>query len=412
MMSTHIIQKAQFDRDLCIGDLLQGIDIGRLGRSLAALLGEDFRLTGTDGSVIAGRAEAAPARRVPLQVELEPVAFLEADADEEALRAAAVIVQLLLRSSVRYHMASDLHLESVHADYEKLQKKHEALLESEARYRELAENLEQRVQEQVRTIQATQRQLYNAEKMASVGQLAAGVAHEINNPIGFVRSNLNSARAYVGRLSGFARVLDGAADAETIRHAWREEELDDVLQDFPELLDDSIGGADRIARIVADLKSFSNVDRAEEEVVDINEVIRSVCNIVGPQIPHTARLELELGELPATRCRPGHLGQVFLNMLLNAAQAVAGRDGGEIRISTACEGGDIVARVSDNGTGIPDAELNRVFEPFYTTREVGSGTGLGLTVSQDIARAHGGSIEAASEPGAGAVFTVQLPVKD
>lgn len=365
----------------------------------------------TDDNVLVGKAAISSGKRMPIHVELEPVAYIEADVSEEILKAATVLIELLLRSAARYHMVSGLHLESVRADYEKLQQQHQALMESERRYKNLAENLEQQVQKQVKTIEATQRQLYHSEKMASVGQLAAGVAHEINNPIGFIRSNINSAQSYITKLSEFAEQLKAGGDAESLSSAWRAANLDFILEDFVELLADSIEGADRVALIVADLKGFSNVDRAEEEVIDINEIIRSVCNIANYQIKHTAEVKLELGELPPIRCRPGHLGQVFLNILLNAGQAMNGKQG-EIRIQTVHKGNEIVIAITDTGQGIPDSVLTRIFEPFYTTRDVGEGTGLGLTVCQDIVNAHDGRIEVASKAGIGTTFNITLPHKD
>lgn len=406
------LKTQNFDRELSLHDLLAGIDVDKLNAILCALLGENTRLVDAAGEVIFGSPSADPNRkRAPLRVELEPMGYLEASESEQRLRAAAALVEQLLRSSARYHMASALHVEAVHADYEKLQQKHNALRESEARYKALAENLEQRVKEQVKTIETAQRNLYQAEKMASVGQLAAGVAHEINNPIGFISSNLSTAKSYVKKLLVFAEELANRDDASVLKATWDNNNLNHVMDDFPSLLQESLDGAERIARIVADLKGFSNVDRAQEESTDINQVIQAVCNVSAGQVKAHAKVVLELGHLPPTRCLSGHLGQVVLNMLLNAAQAMDGKVG-EIRIQTSFNDSEIIIEIADSGCGIPDAELTRIFDPFFTTREVGQGTGLGLTVSRDIVRAHGGHIEVASQVGKGTTFAIYLPVRE
>ena len=314
------------------------------------------------------------------------------------------MLELMLRGVARYKMASGLHLEAVQADYEKLSRKHAALEESEARYRELSQQLEQRVRKQVETIEETGRQLYRAEKLAAVGRLAAGVAHEINNPIGFVRSNLNTSANYV---KTFAALGDAVKSGQPAHSRWNELDMDFVLEDFSALLAESIGGVDRVARIVADLKGFSNVDRGEEEMADLNDSLRQACSVMEGQLPQGVTLVTELGAIPRILCLPGYLNQVFLNLLENVVQAVAG--GGEVRVESKHEQGEILIRIADNGCGIAEDVLPRIFEPFFTTRDVGQGTGLGLTVARDIVQLHGGRIEVASRPGAGTAFTVHLP---
>lgn len=399
-----------YDSELSLRELLSGLSPDKLFAALTVMLGSPFRVVDANGDPVAGMGAplGADVKRIALIHDLETVGFLEAHAcDEARFQAAASLLELLMQSGARYFMASEMHIEVVKADYEELQRKHAALIESEARYKALAENLEERVKEQVQTIASTQRQLYQAEKMASVGQLAAGVAHEINNPIGFIRSNLGTAQSYVQKINSVAGIMRERGDAR-LAEAWKAADLDFVLEDFMPLLQESVDGADRVARIVADLKGFSKVDQAEEEIVNLNDNIRSVCNVASGQISGRAELTLALGELPTLRCHAGHLNQVFLGMLLNAAQAM--QKPGTIRISSGVESGCICIRFSDTGSGISPDVLPRIFDPFFTTRDVGSGTGLGLTVSRDIIAAHGGRIEVASEVGAGTTFTIHLPL--
>lgn len=400
-----------YDSALSLRELLSGIVPDKLSAALTVLLGAPARVVSADGTWVMGEVPllTESAKRLPLSHDLETVGYLETTAKDEArVRAVTVILESFMRSGARYFMASEMHIEVVKADYEELQRRHAALMASEARYKALAENLEERVKEQVDTIASAHRQLYQAERLASVGQLAAGVAHEINNPIGFIRSNLSTAQSYVQKFQGLAEQVRSSGNA-ALAGAWQAADLDFVLEDFHSLLQESVDGADRVARIVSDLKGFSNVDQAEEEIVDLNDNIRSACNVAANQINSRAKLKLTLGELPPLRCKAGHLSQVFLNLLLNAAQAMKER--GEIHIQSGVENGQIIIRFSDNGCGIPPEVLPRIFDPFFTTRAVGSGTGLGLTVSRDIIVAHGGSIEVSSAPGAGTTFTIHLPLE-
>ena len=402
------ISPRPFDRELNIQELLAGISLERLGGVLQALLGSDFRLVGADGKRLLGSAEVfTQPRRAGINHDLEQLGLLEsATADDAHLAAAAAMMELMLRLSARYHMAAELHVETVHADFAALQQKHAALKESEARYKALSAELEVRVKEQVGIIESAQRQLYQAEKLASIGQLAAGVAHEINNPIGFIRSNLSTALQYVARLARLEPVVK-SGDMAQFQSAWKAADMEFLLEDFAALLGESVEGADRVAKIVSDLKGFSNVDQAEEEFVDLNDNLRFACNVLAGQVGDRVELALNLGTLPKILCLPGHLNQVFLNLLLNASQAIPDR--GRIEVGSVVAGDEIRISIRDNGCGVPEGNLGRIFDPFFTTRQVGSGTGLGLTVSRDIVQAHGGRIEVESKIGAGTTFTVVLP---
>jgi signal transduction histidine kinase len=258
----------------------------------------------------------------------------------------------------------------------------------------------------VATIEDTRRQLYQAEKLSAVGQLAAGVAHEINNPLGFILSNLATARGYLRHFNRLAGLI-GQSDAAALKDYWQAHGLDHALRDFTDLIEESAEGAGRMARIVADLKAFSSVDAAGEVMADLNAHLSTVAGMARTRLPAGAALTLDLAPLPRLRCHAGRLNQAFLNLLLNAAQAV-GADG-EVRITSMETPAGIAITIRDNGAGIPAEVQARVFEPFFTTREVGAGTGLGLTVARDIVLAHGGSIALQSEPGRGTRAEIILP---
>jgi signal transduction histidine kinase len=406
---TEALPLPEFDRDLTLDDLLAGINQDRLHDALSGVLDQSVCLLDMSDNIVFGNKPELPSRRLPIRPEMEAIGYLEAGDDgSNKIEAAVRLIEMLFKSSARYIMASSLHLHAVNDDYEKLKLKHTALMESEARYKELTENLEQRVQEQVETIELTQRQLYQSEKLASVGHLAAGVAHEINNPIGFIGSNLSTAQDYLGDFKKFSEKMAEETDIAKLTKAWNELDLDYTINDFHLMLNESIDGAKRITAIVKDLKGFSDVDVLEEEMIDINECIQRVCNIASSEITKHANLVTEYGELPPIRCKPGLLGQVFHNILLNAGHAI--KDSGEIRIKTAHEGQNICVYITDTGVGMSSEVLDCAFNPFFTTREVGSGAGLGLTVSRDIIQSHGGTIAIESIEGKETTVTVCLPV--
>ena len=391
---------AGFDRDFSLGELLAPRDADELCRMLATLLAAPVALLDEAGKPYGSTLPAAGTVRAPLILELEPVGFLEAPCPPAALAEAARLVRWGLLARARLRMVSELHLEAVRADYAKLQQQNEALKASEAKYRELAASLDAKVKEQVRIIDERQLQLYQAERLASIGQLAAGVAHEINNPLGFIHSNLSSAERYLGNLAELRPLVP----ADT----WQARDLDFLLEDFSELLRDSRAGIDRIARIVKDLKGFSSVDQPEEQVVDLNAQLDSLLAVISGQKSPAVTLTTDFEPLPRLLCLPGHLNQAFLNILQNALQAVAG--GGTVTVRTRVVGEAITVEIADTGPGIPTDVRARVFDPFFTTRSVGSGTGLGLTVARDIVLAHGGTVAVICPPHGGTSVTIRLPV--
>ena len=264
-------------------------------------------------------------------------------------------------------------------------------------------------------LKQTQSQMLQQEKMASIGQLAAGVAHEINNPMGFISSNLGTLGKYTDKLSEFINIqsralesIDDVQKAEELREARKRLKIDYILEDIRELIKESLDGADRVKKIVQDLKSFSRVDEAEYKMADINECIESTLNIVWNELKYKATVHKEYGDIPMTRCYPQQLNQVFMNLLVNASHAIEKQ--GEITIKTWNSGNTINVSISDTGCGIPEDKINRIFEPFFTTKEVGKGTGLGLSIAYDIIKKHNGEISVQSEVGRGTTFTVKIPV--
>lgn len=262
-----------------------------------------------------------------------------------------------------------------------------------------------------------QEQLLQSEKMASIGQLAAGVAHEINNPIGYVNSNLATLQEYLRNLltllHAYERVLPPGSEAEAateIADLRARFDLDFMLRDLPELVAESREGIERVTKIVQDLKDFSHAGRGESWVMaDLHKGLDSTLNIVWNELKYKVRLEKHYGQLPLVECLPSELNQVFMNILVNAGQAIAER--GHIEIATGHEGEDVWVSIRDDGEGIPDAVLPRIFDPFFTTKPVGRGSGLGLSISYGIVAKHHGRIEVDSAPGQGTTFRVVLPVR-
>jgi len=265
-------------------------------------------------------------------------------------------------------------------------------------------------------LKATQAKIVQQEKMASIGQLAAGVAHEINNPMGFISSNLGTLRKYLGRLTEHVAYISQAIASlpdEVFRQNFLDNrkalKIDYIIEDGKELIDESLDGAERVRSIVQNLKSFSRVDESECKPVDINECLESTLKIVWNEVKYRANVVRDLGTLPLIRCFPQQLNQVFMNLLVNAAQAIENQ--GEIRVRTWHENDSVFASVSDSGCGIPEKTLSRIFEPFFTTKEVGKGTGLGLSITYDIIKKHQGEIYVESRPGQGTSFTIRLPIQ-
>ena len=276
---------------------------------------------------------------------------------------------------------------------------------------ELVDNFRSLKETNARLAEA-QGQLLQSEKMASLGQLAAGVAHEINNPIGFVNSNLGSLRRYVTDLLALLEAMERNAPEEELRALREAADLEYLAEDLPQLLSESEEGLSRVKKIVQDLKDFSRVDSADWQDADLNAGLESTLNVVMNEVKYKADIRREYGQLPPVRCLAGQLNQVFMNLIVNAAHAIDGH--GTITLRTGTEVRDdregAWIEVEDTGCGMPPEVQKRIFEPFFTTKPVGKGTGLGLSLSFSIINKHQGVIDLRSEPGKGTCFHVWVPV--
>ncbi|MQA22040.1 ATP-binding protein [Rugamonas rivuli] len=292
-------------------------------------------------------------------------------------------------------------------------------LQEDIRQRHLAEaelrrsNLE--LTELNSQLSRAQQQLVQADKLASIGQLAAGVAHEINNPIGYIFSNFSTLQTYLDQLfemlDAYQKAEPGTAAAAALRAQREQIDLDFLREDIPALMAESREGIVRVRHIVQDLKDFSRVDANQDWVwSNLHRGIDSTLNIVANEVKYKADVVKEYGDIPDIQCLPLQINQVVMNLVVNAAHAI-GEQRGRITVRTGADGDGMVwIEVADNGSGIAPDTLSRIFDPFFTTKAVGKGTGLGLSLAYGIVQKHGGRIDVDTELGKGTRFRVRLPV--
>ncbi|WP_137937393.1 ATP-binding protein [Chitinivorax sp. B] len=399
---------ARYDQDPTLADLLRDLPAGPLTALLSTLLDGPCWLTDETGQLLLGNPPLPDGMRsIPIAPEFEPIGQLHAaQANQAKLAATASMLTQLMRGVQRYRMAASVHLEALATDNATLREQQQALQQSETRYRELATSLDLQVKQQVEVIEAQQRELFTAEKLAAVGGLAAGVAHEINNPIGFIRSNMNSALNYLEQIAlCLTQVRQGKLSFD---QALAKYDLDFMLPDFTDLVQESIGGLDRVARIVQDLKAFSAVDSTEAMPLLLGDPIRLSIEMLGMQYPAALSIICQFGPLPQVLVAPGQVNQILFHVLHNALLAT--ESGGEIKVCCSVIDNKVAVQVSDTGIGMPPAVLARVFEPFFTAWAFGRGKGLGLTVCRDLMQAQQGEIDIVSEPGQGTTVTLLFPV--
>jgi len=359
----------------------------------------------------------------------------------QALQAGASHSEAVNQAAAAMEKSADVMLDALNALYGKLgektlevMRKNQELEQKQKALIELNEQLDQRVQ--LRTaelleanqqllannrdlkllnerIEAAHAQLLQSEKMASIGQLAAGVAHEINNPIGFVNSNLGTLGKYIADLG---KVLDGYGRVETKNPGQGYAEVDEIkrtvdlpylLEDMPNLLKESQEGLTRVKRIISDLRDFSHVDESTWQFANLEQGMDSTLNVVTNEIKYKAEVVREYSGLPEVECMPTQINQIFLNLLMNAAQAIDSK--GTITIRTGVQDEEVWVEVEDTGRGIPQDVITRIFDPFFTTKPVGQGTGLGLSVSYGIVKKHGGHFDVKSTVGKGTTMRLWLP---
>jgi two-component system, NtrC family, sensor kinase len=362
----------------------------------------------------------------------EIIALQAGSAHEDAVRIATDFMTqsanvLMEALNEMYGKLGDRTLEVMQKNQE-LEAEHEAL-------RELNEQLEERVKQRTAALeQANQQlqsnnvelkqlneklesahtQLLQSEKMASIGQLAAGVAHEINNPVGFVNSNLGTLGKYITSMFNViaayeaAEAKAGSNTCPEVSQVKKTVDFNYLKEDIPSLLKESQDGLSRVTRIVQDLKDFSHVDETSWQHANLEQGIDSTLNVVANEIRYKAEVVKEYSGLPDIECMPSQLNQVFMNMLINAAQAIDNK--GTITVRTGTSGDEVWVEVQDTGKGISPENLSRIFDPFFTTKPIGKGTGLGLSLAYGIVEKHHGRIEVKSEVGKGSTFRVCLPV--
>ncbi len=367
----------------------------------------------------------------PVEYEMEIKGYLgiyantENEARDRVLgRAKLYLFQQLMRLVHQTMLTSGLHGMVVEESYAELKTKAEELAKSEEKYRTLSANLEIEVQKKSEEIRMAHAQLMQQEKMAAIGQLSAGMAHEINNPLGFILSNLATLKSYgedlASLLSGYRKLLELCRDRQsgTDRHAIASQvqaiaEMDQaldgdfLLSDIPVLVEESDAGAQRIKKIVKDLKAVARPGETQVELINVHESIDAVLTVVDNRLKDGIVVKKSYGPIPLISGVAQEVSQIWLNLLLNSLDAF--QDGGIIEITTKADHGHAVVTIRDTGCGIPPEHLNKVFDPFFTTKEVGQGTGLGLHLVYHLATKHGGRVTVQSEVGQGSIFSVELP---
>lgn len=298
----------------------------------------------------------------------------------------------------------------------------EEIVKSQAALEAANQSLEIRVQERTRDLTETlsklkqaQNRLLQSEKLAAVGQLAAGVAHEINNPVGFVTSNMSSLADYVAQLfdliDQYQKTLTALPEEHraALQATAKRIDLNYLREDIPSLLKESRDGLNRVKDIVSGLRDFSRADDGQWRPTDLTQILEGALKVAGNEIKNKGTVVKQLVDLPPVACISSQVSQVLVNLLVNAAQALQAP--GVITLRNGLQGESVWLEVSDNGCGMPEDVKKHIFEPFYTTKPVGKGTGLGLSITWEIIQRHHGQIEVNSAPGAGTTFRLTLPIK-
>ncbi len=419
------------DNDYIIGaekslkELVKSVDLMPLFKSVVSGGASELVLEDADGGILLRYGDTSHSdsacEKQTVYVEGEVAGHIVvrgtgSDAMEDIGRIVLNAVKIILKSSCKMAILPDTHTAVAHQSYEELLESNEKLLSSERKYRELSNRLEEEVMKRTEELKRAHAKFLQQEKIASVGQLAAGVAHEINNPLGFISSNINSLQQYVSKFREMLTFYHGTMGQSNVTdddrtqalQKWNTLKLDFIMTDVDDLIKESLNGAARVKKIVSDLKGFSHIDEAQNVDIDINREIDRTLNVLSHEIPKDAEIIRNYGNIPPFSGNAARICQAFFNIILNAIQAKS--EGLKLTVTTRGTNHLIRIACSDNGPGIPDNVSNRIFEPFFTTKAVGTGTGMGLNVSYEIITSYGGSIEIDSEPGKGATFSISLPL--
>jgi signal transduction histidine kinase len=373
--------------------------LGLLARSAFALVLTDVNMPGLSGIELL--------RRVVAQYPDTAVVVVSAiDRTQRVLDA--------IRLGASDYLVKPIELDVLELAVERALERR-ALLRDARRYKQDLERRNAELAARKAQLERLQAQIVHSEKMASLGQLAAGVAHELNNPAGFIYGNMDFLEEHATALESLLALYDSASlpeearvRAEALRRAAGYEA--GALGDLRSIVADCREGAERIRNVVQNLRTFSRLDEAEFKQVDIHEGIDATVRLLS-RYYSSGRVQLsrDYGQLPPVGCYAGQLNQVWMNLLANAAQAVEAAGGGEVSVKTSVESGQVTVAVTDTGCGIAPEHLRKIFDPFFTTKPVGEGTGLGLSVTYSIVQRHGGTIRVRSQQGKGTTFLVGLP---
>ncbi len=347
------------------------------------------------------------ARDVGRALRVDEIKAVRGDGEEMTFIVAAVPVALDDDTSVVIETYRD-----VTADV-RIQRRLKVLLERE---RQAKQNLEEIVRERTQELRQAQATLVHQEKMSSLGRLVAGIAHELNNPINFVYGNVDFLGQYMEDLLALVEQIDRTELPPEIRlgfeDAKKRVEFEFLVEDWRKLLRSIRAGAERTASIVQDLKTFSRTGGGELQETDLVAGIETTLNLIAPLLKNRIEVRRKITPgVPRILCNAGHVNQVFMNILTNAAQAIGGEGWIEVRIQQVDDNRAVEVAITDSGPGIRNEAMAKITDPFFTTKEVGEGTGLGLWISENIVRAHGGTMRWHNAADGGAVFVVTLPIK-
>ena len=450
------IEMEPFDREYGLQDLLPINILSTFFRDAAALLPPEAIIFRIDGSVFFQQsawkdekaaavttaiAEKQPEKAdfidmdngwaaliLPILHELEIKAYLalpchNKDRNHLAAQGRSMLAFLytLMNLTHQTMLTSGLHGMVVEESYGQLKEKAAQLALSEEKYRTLAANLEIEVEQKTNEIRKAHSHLMQQEKLAAIGQLSAGMAHEINNPLGFIISNLDTLKEYAADLqclvtayqqlfqSCTAQKADATVDTQcqTIKDLENRLDSEFLLSDLPKLTDESMNGAQRIKKIISDLKIVARPGEIDPEPIDVQRSIDAVLTIVNNRIGPQLSVVKAYDRIPLVPGYPQEINQIWLNLILNALESMA--DQGTLTITTQTRNEQVLVSISDTGQGIEKSQLPKIFNPFYTSKKVGSGIGLGLNLVYNIVQNHNGQIEVNSEIDIGSTFTVHLP---